>query len=112
MRPHRAPSESSPGGPPMPPEPALSAAARRTDDSPISDLMARALAAPEIISLAAGFVDHATLPVDAVAQSVASVLNDPAEGRRSLQYGTTRGDLHLRRRLAAFLESGEGVDPG
>jgi 2-aminoadipate transaminase len=81
----------------------LSAAARRTGDSPISDLMAHALASPDVISLAAGFVDHATLPVDATAKAVATVLGDEIEGRRALQYGTTRGDLKLRHRLVERL---------
>ncbi len=90
----------------------LSASARRTDHSPISDLMARALAAPDLVSLAAGFVDHATLPVEAVAASVTALMADPVQGKRSLQYGTTRGDLHLRQRLIEFLERNEGVSSG
>src|SRR5690348_8426655 len=94
--------------PPIP----LSDSARRTGDSPISDLMQRALAAPDLISLAAGFVDHATLPVAATAEAAAAILGDEAQGRRALQYGTTRGDLHLRRHLAAHLERSEGVAEG
>jgi 2-aminoadipate transaminase len=94
------------------PELALSAAARRTDDSPISDLMARALASPDLVSLAAGFVDQTTLPAAAVRQTVADLLADPIESKRSLQYGTTQGDLRFRRRLAGFLEKSEGVEPG
>ena len=93
-------------------DPALSAAAQRTEDSPISDLMARALASPDLVSLAAGFVDHATLPAEAVAQTVAAMMADPVDGKRSLQYGTTRGDLALRRQLVAFLERSEGVAAG
>lgn len=112
MRRHSDPS-SALGDPFMPsPGPALSAASRRTDDSPISDLMARALAAPDLVSLAAGFVDHATLPTEAVARAAASMLADPVEGKRALQYGTTRGDLRLRQRLVGFLEASEGVPPG
>lgn len=86
----------------------LSSAARRTGDSPISDLMARALAAPDLISLAAGFVDHATLPVEPTARATAAILADEIEGKRALQYGTTRGDLKLRRHLVERLvEQGE-----
>lgn len=77
----------------------LSAASLRTGDSPISDLMARALAAPDLISLAAGFVDHATLPVTATDRAARHVFGDEQSGRRALQYGTTRGDLALRQRL-------------
>ncbi len=96
----------------MPPSIPLSSASLRTGDSPISDLMARALASPDIVSLAAGFVDHATLPSEAVAESVAAMLADPVEGKRALQYGTTRGDLRLRRRLIAHLEREENVGEG
>lgn len=96
----------------MTPTTPLSGAARRTGDSPISDLMSRALAAPDLISLAAGFVDHATLPVAAASRAVAAVLGDEVEGRRALQYGTTRGDVHLRKRLVRLLESSEGVPDG
>ncbi len=90
----------------------LSAAARRTGDSPISDLMARALAAPDLISLAAGFVDHATLPVNAASRAIADILGDNVEGHRALQYGTTRGDVHLRHRLIQLLEKNERVPAG
>jgi 2-aminoadipate transaminase len=90
----------------------LSQAARRAGDSPISDLMARALACPDLISLAAGFVDHGTLPVAATAEAVRSVLGDPLEGRRALQYGTTRGDSHLRQRLLRLVENQDGVAEG
>lgn len=94
--------------PPIP----LSAAALRTVPPPISDLMHRALANPSLISLAAGFVDQATLPVDATLASTASLLADAIEGRRGLQYGTTRGDLGLRTRLVRHLEREEGAEPG
>jgi 2-aminoadipate transaminase len=96
----------------MTPSIPLSLAARRTGESPISDLMQRALAAPDLISLAAGFVDHATLPVAATAEAAAGILGDEPEGRRALQYGTTRGDTRLRQRLVAHLERTEGVAPG
>jgi 2-aminoadipate transaminase len=95
----------------MTPPVSLSQAALRTSDSPISDLMARALGAPGLISLAAGFVDNATLPVEATARVAAEVLSDPIEGRRSLQYGMTRGDLRLRQQLVAHLERTEQADP-
>jgi 2-aminoadipate transaminase len=90
----------------------LSQAARRAGDSPISDLMARALACPDLISLAAGFVDHGTLPFAATAEAVGALLSDPLEGRRALQYGTTRGDFHLRQRLLRLIEAQDGVAEG
>ncbi len=65
-----------------------------------------ALARPELISLAAGFVDQATLPVDATARAAARVLREPRAGQVALQYGTTAGlpelrDAVLGRHLAA-----------
>jgi 2-aminoadipate transaminase len=74
--------------------------------------MQRALGNPGLISLAAGFVDHATLPVEATARAAAAVLADATEGRRALQYGTTRGDLRLRTQLMRLLERNEGVATG
>src|SRR5947209_1941513 len=87
----------------------LSQASRRTSEPPISDLMQRALSNPALISLAAGFVDHATLPVQATEAAAAALLADATEGRRALQYGTTRGDLRLRNLLVRLLEQNEGV---
>jgi 2-aminoadipate transaminase len=74
--------------------------------------MQKALANPALISLAAGFVDHATLPVEATARAAAAVLADATEGKRALQYGTTRGDLRLRNLLVRHLEKSEGVPAG
>ena len=48
---------------------ALSAMARRTTLPPISWLMQTALTRPKLISLAAGFTDNATLPVEHFAQA-------------------------------------------
>jgi 2-aminoadipate transaminase len=90
----------------------LSAAAKRTTPSSISHLMQTALENPGIVSLAAGFVDQQSLPVDVVAQVASELLGDPTEGRRSLQYGTTIGDLRLRSRLIDHLERSEGRSPG
>jgi len=56
--------------------------------------MQMALADPELVSLAAGFVDQATLPTAATADVIAELMADVAEGRRALQYGTN----HRRRR--------------
>ncbi|MBV8317503.1 MAG: PLP-dependent aminotransferase family protein [Planctomycetaceae bacterium] len=90
----------------------LSAASERTSPPPISTLMQMALDTPGLISLAAGFVDQKSLPVEAVARGVAAILSDPDEGRRALQYGTTIGDLDFRTRLVEQLERDEGADPG
>jgi 2-aminoadipate transaminase len=89
--------------------PALSELSHRSDDSPISELMARALASTRLISLAAGFVDSATLPVEATRDAALALLSDENEGRRALQYGTTQGDLRLREELAKRLLEEEGL---
>jgi 2-aminoadipate transaminase len=90
----------------------LSASAQRTCPPSISQLMQTALENPSIVSLAAGFVDQQSLPVEIVAQAAALTLGDPDEGRRSLQYGTTIGDYRLRSSLIEQLELGEGRSRG
>lgn len=90
-----------------------SSRAQRTGDSAISWLMNKAIEDPQILSLAAGFVDTGTLPDDLLKAAVDKVLDNPATGKPSLQYGTTFGLMDLRRELAARLE-GMGlsnVDP-
>ena len=64
-------------------------------DKLISRLMAEALARPDIVSLAAGFVDQLTLPVEATREAIVAMWSDPVRARAALQYGTTIG--HGRR---------------
>ena len=90
----------------------LSKAAARTSAPSITNLMRTALENPGIISLAAGFVDQQSLPVEVSARSVSAMFADGAEARRSLQYGTTIGDLGLRSRLIERLERTDGVKEG
>jgi 2-aminoadipate transaminase len=71
-----------------------------------------ALDNPGLISLAAGFVDPASLPVDPTRRAVDALLGDPARGRKALQYGTTIGDRSLRERLVRRLEREEDALPG
>lgn len=89
----------------------LSAAVRRTSPPSISTLMTLALENPAIVSLAAGFVDPASLPVRATERAVLDLLEPPGEARAVLQYGTTIGDLELRRLLIQMMERREGVPP-
>lgn len=96
----------------MTPRIELSASARRTCPPSISQLMQTALENPSIVSLAAGFVDQESLPVEIVAEAAAEMLGDAEEGRRSLQYGTTLGDYRLRTSLIEQLERGEGRPRG
>lgn len=96
----------------MTPRTNLSAPAVRTSPPAISTLMQLALADPGLISLAAGFVDQNSLPVELAAAAIQRLLADPTEGRRALQYGTTIGDRDLREGLLAHLERTEGASPG
>lgn len=50
----------------------LSAKAKRTPESPISESMEQALSNPKLINLAAGMVDTCSLPVDEVAHAAAA----------------------------------------
>ena len=70
---------------------------RRTAPPPISWLMQAALSRPKLISLAAGFTDNATLPVEISRQMLDRVLRSPKTGRPALQYGITAGETNLRR---------------
>src|SRR4051794_35553687 len=88
----------------------LSTSARRTPPPSISHLMQTALENPEIVSLAAGFVDQRSLPVEITAEAVSALMDDPTAGRRALQYGTTIGDHTLRAQLVGELER-EGDTP-
>ena len=69
---------------------------RLAGGQPIGDLMNRALANPDLISLAAGFVDQQTLPVELVRQATEIVLSDPAYAAAALQYSSTHGSAQLR----------------
>ncbi|MDP6554136.1 MAG: PLP-dependent aminotransferase family protein [Pirellulaceae bacterium] len=72
---------------------------------PISALMAQALENADLLSLAAGFVDEATLPTTAVRQACAEIMADHRVAQAALQYGTTPGIPKLRSMLLErFLE--------
>lgn len=61
----------------------------------IVDLMARALANPKLLSLAAGFTDNEVLPRDLVAR-FAVELTQIGQGSEPLQYGQNQGRARLR----------------
>ena len=86
----------------------LSELGRRTEAPPISWLMATTLARPQLISLAAGFTDNESLPVKEVRGLLQNMLGSPRTGQAALQYGTTPGDLALRRLTARHLQSLDG----
>ncbi len=78
---------------------ALSAKSIRTPESPISYYMEQAIENPALISLAAGLVDTASLPVTPVAEAAAKLLADPRAAKAALQYGTTQGHAPLREKI-------------
>ena len=80
---------------------ALSALGRRSTAPPISWLMELTLTRPQLISLAAGFTDSASLPVSEVRALAQDILGTGKSGRPALQYGTTAGDPILRQSTAA-----------
>lgn len=93
----------------MPDQSRLSQRARWAVGQPISYLMREALARPELISLAAGFVDQATLPVESTREAVDYVLSEPAHGRAALQYCGTMGDPVLRELLLARMQAADNI---
>lgn len=68
---------------------------------PIGRLMAQAIRYPNLISLAAGFVDNATLPCEATQRCLESLSRDSARLRRALQYDTAAGNADLRSAIAS-----------
>jgi 2-aminoadipate transaminase len=86
----------------------LSKLGRRTEEPPISWLMAEALARPKLISLAAGFTDNESLPVKEVRGLLGRILASPQRGQAALQYGTTAGDNALRQLTARRLQALDG----
>ena len=86
----------------------LSELGRRTEEPPISWLMATALAQPHLISLAAGFTDGQSLPVKDARALLDELLRSPRTGQAALQYGTTAGDPTLRELTTRHLQSLDG----
>lgn len=87
----------------------LSRRASMAGGQPISQLMAQALAHPELISLAAGFVDQATLPLEETTAAFEAVMADTRRARVALQYGTTPGFAPLREQLLARMLKADGL---
>ena len=79
----------------------LSQRAGWASGQPISYLMQQALSHPELISLAAGFVDGETLPEVPTRQAMDIILSSPDRARAALQYGTTIGYAPLREAVLA-----------
>ncbi|MDQ8205424.1 PLP-dependent aminotransferase family protein [Pelagicoccus sp. SDUM812003] len=89
---------------------AFSQLGSRQVESDIARLMTMAIERPELLSLAAGFTDNDTLPLEEVTK-VAVELGE--EGNRSvLQYGANQGRLELRQQIVSRLERQDGRMPG
>lgn len=72
-------------------------------DQSISFLMQQGLENRDVISLAAGFVDEETLPVDLVRDAMETILSDKTLRQTALQYAATAGDPTLRNLLLEHL---------
>lgn len=92
--------------------PALSELGRRTEEPPIAWLMKVALDRPKLISLAAGFTDNPSLPVDATRELLDRILGSEKRGQSALQYGTGAGDARLRDLTAGRIRELDAADPG
>lgn len=78
----------------------------------ISFLMQQAVENRDVVSLAAGLVDAATLPVSETRAAMESLFADEQAARHALQYGTTPGAERLRRLLLKHFAGLEGCNPG
>jgi len=93
----------------MPDYVGFSRRARWAGGEPIANvLMARTLAQPELISLAAGFVDYDTLPAEPTRQGLDAIFSDAERSRAALQYGTTIGYLPLREAILERMLHADG----
>lgn len=73
--------------------------------------MRLALDRPQLISLAAGFTDEATLPVAEMRLLTREVLRDRATARQALQYGATPGLPALREQLGRRCAAQDNIEP-
>ena len=97
------------------PDPIFSQRRYWASEQAISFLMQQAVENRDVISLAAGLVDPASLPVEETEQAVDLLLSDRARARDALQYGTTAGAEPLREELVRYLaklERRTADDPG
>ena len=79
-------------------------------DQSISFLMQQGIENRDVISLAAGFVDEKTLPIDIVRDAMQQILGDAELGQAALQYAASAGDGQLRGLLLEHLARLEGCD--
>lgn len=82
--------------------------AQRASEQAIGFLIQQGIENADCLSLAAGFVDPLTLPVELVRTTAADILGNAANGQAALQYGTTQGAEHLRAVFRDYLTELEG----
>jgi 2-aminoadipate transaminase len=85
----------------------LSDASRKASRNEIRELL-RVIARPDVISLAGGLPSPEAFPLGELAGLVARALE--RHGAAALQYGTTEGDLGLRRELIRTMVELEGLE--
>ncbi len=91
----------------------LSRRARQAGGQPIASiLMAKTLAHPEIVSLAAGFVDQESLPVGPTRKALDSLWSGLPQARAALQYGSTIGHPPLRAAILDRMIRADGKTAG
>ena len=78
-------------------------------DKLISRLMAEALARPDLVSLAAGFVDQNYPANRGYSAGTCRVVVAARRARAALQYGTTIGHLPLREAIVARMAAADGA---
>lgn len=91
---------------------AFSSKAGRTPTPPVNFLMDMAVEHKDAISLAAGLVDHETLPTDKTNQVVNEIFSDRSAGQDALQYGTTDGLTELREAVLNYTCQLDRITPG
>lgn len=89
----------------------LSRRAQASGGQPINYLMHTALSRPELISLAAGFVDQGSLPVAEVDDAWRTLAAEQSLAHAALQYGTTAGYRPLRELLLEEQRTADGDPP-
>ena len=91
----------------------LSQRARRAGGKPIANvLMARTMAQPDLVSLAAAFVDHQSLPIEPTRQALEAVWSQPDRALAAMQYGTTIGHPPLRQTVLEQMLEADGRTAG
>ncbi len=88
----------------------LSELGTRQRPSDITRLMRLALEQPNILSLAAGFTDNDSLPIEDVREIVDEIADLGPLGKSTLQYGANKGREHLRSLLLKRICSFDAID--